>query len=145
MSPIPFSLLITSALSTYKRFISDSHWLILRPPFFLLVALRKLCLYTYLWVQFFFNKVFNSWVFFFHFSAAYYLFPHNVSNIFFQFEFEEDNKNEHLKLFVEEKKTICITTIENNSQMKNTFHYMLLRKKNPPYWKCAYKKFLIHF
>lgn len=43
---------------------------------------------------------------------------------FLQFEFEEDNKNEHLKLFVEEKKNICITTIENNSQMKNTFNYM---------------------
>lgn len=43
---------------------------------------------------------------------------------FLQFEFEEDNKNEHLKLIVEEKKPLCITTIENNSQMKNTFHYM---------------------
>lgn len=120
MSPIPFSLLITSALSTYKRFISDNHWLILRPPFFLLVALRKLCLYTYLWVQFFFNKVFNSWGFF-HFSAAYYLFPHNVSNIFFQFEFEEDNKNEHLKLFVDEKKN----TIENNSLLKRKTPFII--------------------
>lgn len=121
MSPIPFSLLITSALSTYKRFISDSHWLILRPPFFLLVALRKLCLYTYLWVQFFFNKVFNSWVFFFHFSAAYYLFPHNVSNIFFQFEFEEDNKNEHLKLFVEEKKLFVLLQLKTILKWKTPF------------------------
>lgn len=120
MSPIPFSLLITSALSTYKRFISDSHWLILRPPFFLLVALRKLCLYTYLWVQFFFNKVFNSWVFF-HFSAAYYLFPHNVSNIFFQFEFEEDNKNEHLKLFVEEKKLFVLLQLKTILKWKTPF------------------------
>lgn len=80
-------------------------------------------LYLFAGPIFFFNKVSNSWGFF-HFSAAYYLFPHNVSNIFFQFEFEEDNKNEHLKLFVEEKKNICITTIENNSQMKTTFNYM---------------------
>lgn len=72
----------------------------------------------------FFSIRFPTLGVFFHFSAAYYLFPHNVSNIFFQFEFEEDNKNEHLKLFVEEKKNICITTIENNSQMKNTFNYM---------------------
>lgn len=145
MSPIPFSLLITSALSTYKRFISDNHWLILRPPFFLLVALRKLCLYTYLWVQFFFNKVFNSWVFFFHFSAAYYLFPHNVSNIFFQFEFEEDNKNEHLKLFVEEKKLFVLLQLKTILIWKTPFIICSCVKKNPPYWKCAYKKFLIHF
>lgn len=129
MSPIPFSLLITSALSTYKRFISDNHWLILRPPFFLLVALRKLCLYTYLWVQFFFNKVFNSWVFF-HFSAAYYLFPHNVSNIFFQFEFEEDNKNEHLKLFVEEKKLFVLLQLKTILKWKTPFIISSCVKKN---------------
>lgn len=122
MSPIPFSLLITSALSTHKRFISDSHWLILRPPFFLLVALRKLCLYTYLWVQFFFNKVFNSWVFFFHFSAAYYLFLHNVSNIFFY--------NLNLKRIIKTNTWNCL------SRKKKLF--VLLQLKTILKWKTPF-------
>lgn len=121
MSPIPFSLLITSALSTYKRFISDNHWLILRPPFFLLVALRKLCLYTYLWVQFFFNKVFNSSVFFFisllHITFFFIMFQ----TFFLQFEFEEDNKNEHLKLFVEEKKLFVLLQLKTILIWKTPF------------------------
>lgn len=120
MSPIPFSLLITSALSTYKRFISDNHWLILRPPFFLLVALRKLCLYTYLWVQFFFNKVFNSWGFF-YFSAAFYLFPHNVSNIFF---------NLNLKRIIKTNTWNCL------SRKKNLF--VLLQLKTILKWKTPF-------
>lgn len=130
MSPIPFSLLITSALSIYKRFISDNHWLILRPPFFLLVALRKLCLYTYLWVQFFFNKVFNSSVFFFisllHITFFFIMFQ----TFFLQFEFEEDNKNEHLKLFVEEKKLFVLLQLKTILIWKTPFIICSCVKKN---------------
>lgn len=121
MSPIPFSLLITSALSTYKRFISDNHWLILRPPFFLLVALRKLCLYTYLWVQFFFNKFFNSWVFFFISLLHITFFPIMFQTFFF---------NLNLKRIIKTNTWNCL------SRKKNLF--VLLQLKTILKWKTPF-------
>lgn len=141
MSPIPFSLLITSALSTYKRFISDSHWLILRPPFFLLVALRKLCLYTYLWVQFFFNKASSSWVFFFISLLHITFSPIMFQTFFFNLNLKRIIKTNTWNCLSRKKKLFVLLQLKTILKWKTPFIISSCVKKNHHIENVLIKKF----